>query len=340
MSVNVERPVEKATRDTTLDAVRGIAIILLVFFHVVGYSDTGLRLDDEHPVREVNAMLIYIRMPLFTILSGYVYALRPFSGDARRFVVGKSKRLLIPLLVVGTAFAVVQAITPGANRGREGSDWLLLHIEPVAHFWFLEALFWVFLVVMVLEWRGWLTTVRGLVIVLVAAGLLSAVVQPTQWFGFKGAFYLLPFFLFGLGIERFRDQIRRRQAMLVAAPIAVVSLTWCILGVYDVVDTSSRTSIPSLIAGCSAGFVLVRMGIRSERLATIGVFSYTIYLFHTFGTSAMRIGLERVGLDVLAVHLVLGVVAGVAAPMIVDMIARRRAWSRRALLGRSRADLP
>ncbi len=100
------------------------------------------------------------------------------------------------------------------------------------------------------------------------------------------------------------------------------------------------TSVPSLIAGCSAGFVLVRIGIRSNRLATIGVFSFTIYLFHTFATSATRIGLERVGLDVLAVHLALGVVAGIAAPMVVDVIARRRAWSRRALLGRSRADLP
>ena len=53
------------------------------------------------------------------------------------------------MLVVGTAFAVMQAMTPGANSSIE--DWRFLHLKPVGHFWFLESLFLVFLALVPLE---------------------------------------------------------------------------------------------------------------------------------------------------------------------------------------------
>jgi len=340
MVARAEQLVAKPAREMTVDTVRGIAIIMLVLFHVVGYGTTGLRLPDDHPVREFNAILIYVRMPLFTILSGYVYALRPFTGDVRRFVGGKARRLLIPLLVVGTLFALMQSFTPGANAGLEGDEWLTVHIEPVAHFWFVEALFWVFLVVMVLERLGWLDSVRGTVAVFVVAGLLSAAFEPPSTLGFQGALYLMPFFVFGLGVKRFGMVGPNRTALLIGVPIMVVGLGYCIAGVFDVVETSSRTSLPSLVAGCSAGFVLLRSGVRSALLVTIGVFSYTIYLFHTFATSGSRIALERIGLDIVPLHLVVGVTLGLAVPIVIDKVARKRGWSRMAFLGRTRPDLP
>ena len=333
------RPVGAPAREMTVDTVRGIAIILLVAFHVVGYRSTGLRLPDGHPVREVNAMLIYVRMPLFTILSGYVYALRPFAGDVRRFVRGKARRLLIPLLVVGTMFAVLQSLTPGTNGGLEGNGWWTLHIHPVAHFWFVEALFWVFLFVMLAERWRWLDTLRSTSVVFVVAGLASALVTPPVWLGLEGALYLLPFFVFGLGIKRFGMAGSNRLALLIGVPVMVVGLGYCFAGIYDVVDASSRTSVPSLVAGCSAGFVLLRSGIRSRALVTIGVFSYTIYLFHTFATSASRIGLEEVGVESVPVQLALGIALGISVPIVVDLIARRHPTSRLALLGRTRRDV-
>ena len=69
-------------------------------------------------------------MPLFAFLSGMVYALRPVAGDAQAFVGAKVRRLLVPMLSVGTLFAILQANTPGANFA--GHDWALLHIRPVA----------------------------------------------------------------------------------------------------------------------------------------------------------------------------------------------------------------
>ncbi|MEM8747971.1 MAG: acyltransferase [Actinomycetota bacterium] len=329
-------------REQSVDTVRGIAITLLVLFHVVGFADTGLRLPDDHPVREFNALLIYVRMPLFTILSGYVYALRPFRGDVRGFVTGKARRLLIPMVVVGTLFALAQTFAPGTNDDvLADGGWRTLHIEPVAHFWFLEALFWVFLVVMLLEMAGSLDSVRRAAIVVVIGGTVSALVLPPTILGVRGAVYLFPFFVFGLALKRFELTTRERRRLDIGVPIAVVSLAICFVAVLDDdLVLFSRRSIPSLIAGCSAGYVLLAARFSNRWLAQIGVFSYTIYLLHTFGTSATRIALDRIGLDVLALQLIAGLAVGLTAPIAVDLLIRRWAWARLLILGRTRTALP
>jgi fucose 4-O-acetylase-like acetyltransferase len=123
--------------------------VLLVAYHTIGGSVTGLRLDEDSFWRTFGDGLIYFRMPMFAFLSGVVYAWRPFTGDGTRFLAGKMRRLLLPMLVVGTAFAFFRSTVPGANIPWQ--NWSTLHIIPDAQYWFSESLFLIFLVVMILE---------------------------------------------------------------------------------------------------------------------------------------------------------------------------------------------
>ena len=132
-----------------IDTLRGLACVLLIAYHVIGFNaETGLKLS-EGALRDINDTLVFIRMPLFTFLSGLVYAFRPFSFGGQSFIYKKVRRLLFPMLSVGTIFALLQAFTPGANSNE--IDWLTLHIKPVAHFWFIESLFIVFTFVLICE---------------------------------------------------------------------------------------------------------------------------------------------------------------------------------------------
>jgi peptidoglycan/LPS O-acetylase OafA/YrhL len=124
---------QKMKRNLEVDTLRGIACVLLVLFHVVGDTPAvGLRIPEGHWLQVFNEALAYIRMPLFSFISGYVYGFRPYQGNAPAFVKGKVRRLLLPLITVGTIFAIVQAFTPGANNAVD--RWRLLHIVPVGHF--------------------------------------------------------------------------------------------------------------------------------------------------------------------------------------------------------------
>ena len=69
----------QAEKDTTIETLRGAVIILVVIGHVIGSaSDGGMKVSDDSILRYFYFTFIDpLQMPLFTIIAGSVYALRP-----------------------------------------------------------------------------------------------------------------------------------------------------------------------------------------------------------------------------------------------------------------------
>ena len=267
-------------RDIRIDTLRGLACIFLVSYHVIGNTPSnGLHIETGF-LREVNDLLATVRMPLFTFLSGMVYAFRPLSDNWPKFLKGKARRLLIPMLVVGTLFAVIQAIVPGTNNKID--NWWLLHIYPVQHFWFVEALFWVFVFIIPLELNKLLNN-RLVTCLIILAFLALAVGQPyTKILAFKGFVYLTPFFLLGMSIVRFN-----------ILPLPVLPSVVGFLGIMAIVYFSTNGIAGKSLLGCVIGIVscyfLLGMKLEVSWLARVGLYSYSIYIFHVFFTAASRI---------------------------------------------------
>ncbi|WP_457280142.1 acyltransferase family protein [Polaromonas sp. P5_D5] len=318
---------KKMKRSMEVDTVRGIACILLVLFHVVGDTPSvGLKVPEGHWLQMFNEGLAYIRMPLFSFISGYVYAFRPYEGNAAEFIKGKVRRLLLPLITVGTIFAVVQAFTPGANSSV--NQWWLLHIEPVGHFWFLEALFIVFLVVLLLEHLNALSTAAGFAVAWALSAVLFDYFSPPNYFAARGAVYLLPFFLAGLACKRF--DIGTPKARLVAAAVFICAATGAMLFPQF---SEQGSSVAALALGVSSAFLLLRSGWSFAPLAYIGSFSFAIYLLHVFFTAASRIAFRKLGITDTYVLMTLGLVAGIAGPVVSALLISRHAGLNLWLLG-------
>jgi fucose 4-O-acetylase-like acetyltransferase len=167
-------------------------------------------------------------MPLFSFLSGYVYAHRPFQGHAVAFIQGKAQRLLLPMLTLGTIFAIVQSMTQGTNA--RVTEWALLHIIPVAHFWFLEALFIVFLIVLGLEACRVLSRPLGFTVVWIISVLLQRFIDVPPYFALDGVVYLMPFFLAGLACKRFELDSKTSRSVAMAALLVAATWLWVLWG--------------------------------------------------------------------------------------------------------------
>ncbi len=305
-----------------LESLRGLACVLLVLYHVVGADpSSGLRVV-EGPVRWLNDGMAYLRMPLFTELSGLVYGLRPFApGDSSQaFLLGKVRRLLLPMLVVGTLFALLQAAMPAFNQ--EIANWRLLHIEPVAHFWFVEALFWVFLLVWLLERSGCLRQLPGFALASAAALALYLTVRGTRLLGIEGAIYLLPYFLAGPGVMRFGLWPRLENRWLQGALAALALLAVVSMGLP--VPNPDRRTVWMLLAGLTLCGLCLSWHLEWRWLARIGSSSYAIYLFHVFFTAGSRMALEQAGLSIFPLQLALGLLLGLVGPIWIDSYASRR----------------
>ena len=320
-------------RDEYVDTCRGVACVLLVAYHAIGASvGSGLHLAGDSFWRNFADGLIYFRMPMFSFLSGVVYAWRPFTaGNGTHFLLGKMRRLLLPMLVVGTAFAFVQSNTPGVNV--PPVNWATLHIFPLAHYWFSEALFIIFIVVMTLESLNLLESLRSFLIILAFAAIMHLTISPPGEFGLWGANYLFPFFLSGLGCSRFR--IAKIDFLPIYIAVLVGTSSYVIAGILGYVARTDRVSIIALLLGVSACFSLLVSGWKNRTLAFIGFYSYAIYLFHVFFTASTRMFLYSMNLKNVTALVIVATAAGVVGPILIEKIADRFALTRTLLLGKA-----
>lgn len=319
-----------------IQTLRGLACVLLVLYHVVGAdASSGLRVQDS-ALRWLNDGLAYLRMPLFTFLSGWVYGLRPFAGDSQAFLMGKVRRLLIPMLVVGTLFALLQSWKLGANATL--GPWYLLHVLPVAHFWFLESLFWIFLLIWALERWKLIAEPKAYLLVFALACATYLNVGGWYWFSIAGAIYLLPYFLTGLAFSRFPLQAYLanpwvRFGLLCLATVAVLSVGMP-------VPNQDRQTLAVLVSGISLCALSLSLRWSVSWLERIGSHSYAIYLFHIFFTAPVRIGMHALQVNDLALHILTGLLVGLMGPVLLDRIACGFKWPALLLLGKSAKPCP
>ena len=326
----------------SIQSLRGLAVVLMVAGHVIGATaDRGMNVADDSVWRYMYVGLEDIRMPLFTVLSGYVYAMRPVrsSADFPSLLRGKTRRLLIPLLTVGVLLFAMQLVVPGTNAAPELSEFWRVYVYGYDHLWFLQSIFLIFLVAAVLDITGALDTRRGwamctgVSLVLFVAARLPA---DLNLFSINGALRLLPFFLIGYGMRRhdLLDLRGRAAAIAAIAFAAVYAIRVTVIVDAWNPDPFTRRAI-SLVVGL-LGIVLIysaRRYLTARSLAWIGGFSFGIYLFHVFGSAGTRIALNR--LDITTEVLVFGVclVAGVMIPVVFQLIAGKWNPVRVALLG-------
>jgi len=81
-----------------IETFRGLACLLIVWFHVIeGLVARGDVTASIEAYTSFNSYIKFMRLPLFTFISGYVYALNPvLPSHWMIFLRKKAKRLLVP----------------------------------------------------------------------------------------------------------------------------------------------------------------------------------------------------------------------------------------------------
>ncbi|MFO6425483.1 acyltransferase family protein, partial [Motilimonas sp. KMU-193] len=315
-----------------IDTLRGIACILLISYHIIGSTpENGLRIESGM-FREINDILAYLRMPLFTFLSGVVYAYRPFNNNSLKFISKKSRRLLLPMLTVGTTFAVLQSITPGTNSNI--NSWHLVHIIPVAHFWFIESLFILFLLIVMLEKLHVFSTKKGGFTIFTLTSLLYISPLKIDYFSISGFIYLTPFFLFGMAIERYKLLTKINPVIFSLIALTALLSYACIY--FGYIEPKGKRSILGLTIGLLSCTTMYLSGLKIRTLAWIGTFSYSIYLYHVFFTAGTRILLERVFSADNYIIFSASLIATIFGTIYIEKIFEKSNATRILLLGKSR----
>jgi acyltransferase len=337
-------PPRRRRQDASIQALRGLAVILMVAGHVIGIGDRGLRVADESFWSYLYLSMADIRMPLFTLISGYVYAMVPVERwqSYPGLIKGKSRRLILPLITVGTAFYFVKRLVPGTNYSADDVPLWRIYFFGFEHLWFLQSIFVVFLIVGILDATGLLRSQRRWAIATaVSATLFVAIIVPPadDFFTVSGALRLLPFFLLGYGLRRYSVFDLRGTPLVIATAVFAGVYSIRLLTIFDVYHPDRH--VDNLIAA-SVGLIAVvliysaRHVLNTRLLAWVGGFSFGIYLLHVFATAGTRIILGHIGIHPIWLLFVLGLAMGIAAPIAFQLVFGNVGFIRTFVLGERR----
>jgi hypothetical protein len=338
-----------------LFCMRGISILLVVVVHVLGVDAShGVRKLFAPNRVDLQAVVEFIHsfnMAVMLIGSGVaVAAFGRADLSLSDFLRKKVNKLLIPLLVWSPVLFLLQQLQRGGAQGPEGWANLIrllptAWIPPYAIFWFLHALMgctllaWVFrkFAAPVLgRWSELAYFVLALLLYF-AESLWRARTGSSPGGYLELILYWNRFFALGLLVHPWLGSVRQALARRTVAAQALLPVGFfsLLLLVYTVLP-QEQYAVVRLINGplgfCMLFSLAVFLGNGAarwgawwregwSRLATVGSLSMVLYLFHLYFTSGMRVVLERwhPGTS-LAVHLVLGTLAGSVGPWLLFQV--------------------
>lgn len=310
------------------------ATLLLVTFHVIGVPDSGLSLAYPHPLRFFADLFSNFRMPAFAFIAGYIYCLRPLQrGAILSFVSGKLRRLALPGLVAMLVFAGLSALFARDFALPFNSLWQVV-VFPYAHYWFLQAICTLFLGIGLID--GATRHKATIPLFALATLLVLTGVSGPHFFSLNGALSLAPYFTFGMCAYRYRRWLERHAASVAAFTATVFLASFAISTIRYIADPTipvDHNILQAMTFGMSLCVFLLLWCPRLENSRKIGVFSFTIYLYHVLGTAGMRLALEKMGIMSIAIHIPFGVASGILVPVLVHLAAKRHPLAALIILG-------
>nr|WP_284701388.1 acyltransferase [Rhodoplanes tepidamans] len=317
-------------RSFELDAVKGLAIVLVVFGHCLrGLMAAGI-VPETSWLHALDYVIYTFHMPVFFLASGLF-----FRAPAHRLDPGFWRRKLITIVYPYFVWSILQGAVlillsnTGALNNRWGPENLLSILWiPISPFWFLYALF--VGTVLAVAVGG---TDRRIVLTLALPAFLASALWAPQLVA--DIFYGFFWFLVGMiaAERRWLDRIPRSfaAAALLCAGLVAVALACRAMQVPD------RLAVPAAVLGIAATVSLcgalgrhAAAGMPFRDLVLAGQYSMSVFVMHILVMGFTRVVLLRV-LHVGDVATLLGVMTlvSIVVPVLVQFVAVRlgiEAW--------------
>lgn len=313
------------TREKWVDDVKVIACILVVLGHFFQSMTKANILPENDLYKWFNTTIYYFHVPLFFICSGYLYQKYSKVNDFKSWKKNVAKKALalgVPYVTFSTATWVLKTVFSSSVNDQIGGlgDTLLFH--PTAPYWYLYALFFIFLV-----------TPTFSTIKLAAVGLVVAVVAKVYILtgGGTGIYAVSTvlaneiWFVLGMSICAFNVHIRgkRRQGTIIGILFFGLSVA-----VYMANIQNSAVSFALGLMACVAVILLVA-GLEDKSGKVMGFLAkYTmpIFLMHTLFAAPMRSVLLKIGVTNAVAHIGLGLGVSFAGPIVAAWIMKKTKW--------------
>lgn len=309
-------------RNILVDKLKGYACFLVLFGHVImGIRLAGL--DIPSFFEGIELFLWSFHVALFLFLSGVVYKeTGEWKGKKTKisFIIHKLVNLGVPYVVFSAIYIAINAFVGEANTKSSITDILKIWKTPVAQYWFLYALFFLFFIWTLLS--GYLKNWQITAIV-----LLIGYVAPLFNVGF-GSFDIVFYSALAFGVGTFIDfkrilALHRWIKVLIILFHLATSVVLIVFGKIEVAIFKEFMILFGIYSSILFISLLEEVKFISRFLLFVNKYSLQIYLLHTIFTAGIRIILIRINVTEWWIHVILGTVCGLFFSVLASFIAEK-----------------
>ncbi|MBQ2932953.1 MAG: acyltransferase [Clostridia bacterium] len=309
-------------RNVLVDRLKGYACFLVLCGHVI----MGIRLGGIHIPEFFGGMEKFIwsfHVSLFLFLSGVVYKV---TGEWKNkktkcgFLLYKLYNLAIPYIVFSAIYVLINSLVGESNTGFEPSDILNIWKSPVAQYWFLYALFFLFCI--------W-TTFSGILknwqitIIAVLIGYLAPIFDIPLG-SLDVVFYSALAFGIGTCIDfKSLTKLSTWAKCLVVILHIVTGIIFVLLNKIEAPFIKEIMILFGIYSSIMFISILQNSKIIARFLDFINKYSFQIYLLHTIFTAGIRIILLRLNINQWWIHVLLGTACGLVFSVLSAKIAKK-----------------
>lgn len=298
-------------REVLWDRARGLGIILVMYGHMLrGLVSAGL-VPVNHPLAISDFIVYTFHMPLFFLLAG-MNAQRSLAKGG--FLTSKLATIVYPYFLWSLLQGSIQLLLSSTtNHAMSWTDLMSIPWRPTSQFWFLYAIY----LCHVFAWITRGDTVRIGIFALVA---YPVGIYTTGSIGIvSNALLFFMFYALGGFLQPYLKNmvVRMSNSEGVATTILGFGITVFValkLGGYYA-PTALCSAFLGILLVLEFSYLLPANGVGLA-IEMLGQLSMPIYLTHVLATAGMRIFLMRLHISSLPVHVVAGVIAGIALPVL------------------------
>ena len=298
-----------------LDALKGFAIFTVVLGHCVTdclASNTFPK--DKEMLQRVYDFIYSFHMPLFFLISGYLFYL---TKSYRKYEIKVIDFMIIYLLWNVLTWFLKFFMADAVNNPVTLQNLMTIFYIPLQQYWYLYSLIIFYLIFSIFNIRK--INIKVLIFMLFIAvfskyyNLEISIVKNT----------LFHMFFFALGGYLNNINLGIKNNLIYNSSFVIICILNCILYICNihVFKNPFMAVVNQLVVASSASLLLVFIFNKYKRLKTskmfmlFGQYSLQIYLVHCFITAGTRFGLRYLNIVNLPLYFILGTLLGLLIPI-------------------------
>lgn len=306
-----------------VDNVKVFACLLVALGHFFKSMVASQMISESYVYTWFVETIYWFHVPLFFICSGYLY--QKYSqvnsfGSWKSNVIKKLLNLGIPYVVFSIATWTLKNIFSGdVNTQNDASMCDTLFNQPLAPYWYLYALFFIFLITptfsnKTMAFSGVFIALNFKVVYLLVGELpvymVSTVLNNEIWFVFG---MLLAFF--EKPIMSYRSKLKRIGLLGIVIWLGVsFTIPWFHL------EADWLSFLMGIVVCATLLMVFINFSVSNQWIKWLCKYTMPIFLMHTIFAAGLRSVLFRLGIENLWIHLVVGIGISIIGPMMAAKI--------------------